>query len=176
MLNKKPSPKILKSKYLLFIPIMAIVCLFVNCTSSESSDAPIQGEGKIDEIRVVGYSSDSVESNFKDNVIDEEPIFDIVESMPEFPGGMPAMMAYLAKNIKYPEAAQKANVGGRVILQFMVDKEGAIKNIKVARGVSPELDAEAVRVVEGMPRWTPGTQGGKKVNVKYTIPILFKLQ
>lgn len=176
MLNKKPSPKILKSKYLLFIPIMAIVCLFVNCTSSATPDASIKAEGNSDEVGVVSNSSDGAESSTNDNVMDGEPTFDVVENMPQFPGGMPAMMTYLSQNIKYPEVAKDANVGGRVILQFVVDKEGAVKDIKVARGVSPELDAEAIRVVAGMPKWTPGTQSGKKVNVRYTIPVLFKLQ
>jgi TonB family protein len=99
-----------------------------------------------------------------------------VEEAPEFPGGMQACMVFLAKNIKYPVSAQEAKIEGRVIVQFIVKKDGTIADPIVMRGVSPELDAEALRVVSLMPNWKPGRQRGKTVNVKYTIPIMFRLQ
>ena len=102
--------------------------------------------------------------------------FQVVEEMPEFPGGMQACMVFLAKNIKYPVSAQEAKIEGRVIVQFIVKKDGTIADPIVMRGVSPELDAEALRVVSLMPNWKPGRQRGKTVNVKYTIPIMFRLQ
>ena len=102
--------------------------------------------------------------------------FQVVEEMPEFPGGMQECMMFLAKNVKYPVSAQEAKIEGRVIVQFVVKKDGTIADPIIMRGVSPELDAEALRVVSLMPNWKPGRQRGKAVNVKYTIPIMFRLQ
>jgi TonB family protein len=95
--------------------------------------------------------------------------------MPEFPGGMTAMMQFLAENVCYPEAAEKAGTQGRVIATFIVEKDGSITNIKIVKSVSKELDAEAKRVIEAMPNWKPGKQSGEPVRVKYTIPITFRL-
>ena len=97
-------------------------------------------------------------------------------SMPEFPGGMGECMKWLGKNIKYPTIAQENGVQGRVIVQFVVTKEGNIEEPVVANGVDPYLDAEALRVIKAMPKWKPGKQRGKEVNVKYTLPIHFRLQ
>ena len=102
-------------------------------------------------------------------------VFDVVENMPEFPGGMTAMMQFLAENVCYPEAAEKAGTQGRVIATFIVEKDGSITNIKIVKSVSEELDAEAKRVIEAMPNWKPGKQSGEPVRVKYTIPITFRL-
>ena len=103
-------------------------------------------------------------------------VYDAVEQMPEFPGGVEEMMNYLSQNIHYPVNAAKNNVEGRVVLQFVVEKDGQIGEVMVARSVDPELDAEAVRVVKSMPNFIPGRQDGKPVAVWYTIPIFFKLQ
>ena len=103
-------------------------------------------------------------------------VFDVVEQMPSFPGGMKAMMDYLARNIRYPADAKKNLLEGRVILQFIVDKKGRLSDVKVVRSVEPSLDAEAVRVVKAMPRWNPGMQNGKAVKVRYTLPVNFRLQ
>ena len=104
-----------------------------------------------------------------------DQVFEIVEEAPEFPGGMQAMMEYLAKNIRYPAKAHEANVQGRVITQFTVGKDGAIRDAKVVRSVSPELDAEALRVISAMPNWKPGKQGGKAVATQFTVPVVFRL-
>lgn len=106
---------------------------------------------------------------------DERP-FDVVEDMPKFPGGSAKLFEYLAKSVKYPAAAEKAGVQGRVIATFVVEKDGSISDIKIVRSVSPELDAEAVRVIKAMPNWEPGKQNGKAVHVKYTVPVTFALQ
>ena len=104
-------------------------------------------------------------------------VFNVVEQMPEFAdGGMPGLMKYLGANIKYPEEAKKNKIEGRVIIQFVVAKDGSIKDATILRSVSPELDAEALRVINAMPNWKPGMQKGKPVNVKFTIPVTFKLQ
>ena len=107
---------------------------------------------------------------------EEEVIFQVVEQMPEFPGGMSEAVMFLAKNIKYPVAAQQAKIEGRVIVQFVVGKDGSISDVHTVRSVSPELDAEAIRVVSMMPKWNPGKQRGKAVPVSYTMPIMFRLQ
>ena len=103
-------------------------------------------------------------------------VFDVVEEMPSFPGGQGALMSYLASNIKYPVVAQENGVQGRVIISFVVERDGSISDVKVARSVDPSLDREAQRVVKSMPRWTPGKQNGQTVRVKYTVPVVFRLQ
>ena len=106
----------------------------------------------------------------------DEPIFQVVEEMPKFPGGLQEAMVFIGKNIKYPVAAQEAKIEGRVIVQFVVGKDRSVSDIHTVRGVSPELDAEAIRVVSMMPKWIPGKQRGKAVAVKYTMPIMFRLK
>ena len=108
----------------------------------------------------------------------EEPdprVFDVVEQMPKFPGGDNGLMTFLKNTIKYPEAAEKAGKQGRVVVTFVVNTDGSISDAKVARSVSEELDAEALRVINAMPKWTPGKQNGKDVRVKFTLPVTFKL-
>lgn len=108
---------------------------------------------------------------------EEQTIFEVVEEMPEFPnGGQAGLMQYLAKNIKYPTIAQENGTQGRVVCQFVVNKDGSIVDVKVLRGVDPYLDKEAVRVISTMPKWKPGKQRGKPVRVKYTVPVMFRLQ
>lgn len=107
---------------------------------------------------------------------EDEPIFVIVENKPEYPGGDAALMKYISENIKYPVIAQENGIQGRVICQFVVNKDGSIVDITVVRGVDPSLDKEAVRVIKSMPTWKPGKQRGKAVRVKYTLPIVFRLQ
>lgn len=102
-------------------------------------------------------------------------VFSVVEHMPEFPGGAPELYQYLARNIKYPKSAMERKVQGRVISQFVVRKDGSITDVKIVKGVDAELDAEAVRVISGMPKWQPGMQKGVAVDVKYTIPVTFRL-
>ena len=103
-------------------------------------------------------------------------VFDVVEEMPSFPGGSAALMSYLNGNTKYPVVAQENGVQGKVIISFVVERDGSISDVKVARSVDPSLDREAQRVVKSMPRWTPGKQNGQTVRVKYTVPVVFRLQ
>ena len=107
---------------------------------------------------------------------EESKVFDVVEEQPSFPGGQGALMQWLSDNIKYPVIAAENGMQGRVIVQFVVSKTGSISNVNVVRGVDPSLDKEAVRVVKAMPNWTPGKQNGTTVNVRYTLPVTFKLQ
>ena len=105
----------------------------------------------------------------------EDGVFWVAEKMPEFPGGNGAVAEYVRENMKYPAIAKEKGTQGRVIVQFVVNKKGKIVSPKVARSVDPDLDKEAIRLIKSMPDWIPGTQGGKAVDVKYTLPVSFRL-
>jgi protein TonB len=107
---------------------------------------------------------------------EETKVFDVVEQMPSFPGGPSALFEFLSKNIKYPAVAEENGVQGRVIVTFVVERDGSITDVRVVKSVDPSLDKEAQRVVKSMPRWIPGKQNGSAVRVKYTVPVTFKLQ
>ena len=107
---------------------------------------------------------------------EENKVFDVVEQMPSYPGGMGALMQYLSSNIKYPAIAEENGIQGRVICTFVVERDGSITDVKIAKSVDPSLDKEAMRVVSKMPRWIPGKQNGSAVRVKYTLPVTFRLQ
>ncbi|MDR3118897.1 MAG: energy transducer TonB [Mediterranea sp.] len=123
---------------------------------------------------------EKVEVKYVPVVVEEEPdevtIFEVVENMPEFPGGQAALMQFLSKNIKYPTIAQENGTQGRVTIQFVVNRDGSVVDPVVIRGVDPYLDKEALRVISQMPKWKPGMQRGKTVRVKYTVPVMFRLQ
>ena len=178
--------------------------LIVSYVGLQTQSVPVDAETNLviwtradvqsmEEMVVVGYASDgqgtsSVEHSdkkvvavvdvpkTKKEVIQEEDIFQVVEEMPEFPGGMGEAMKFIGKNIKYPVVAQQAKIEGRVIVQFVVERDGSVSSVEIMRGVSPDLDAEAIRVVSMMPKWNPGKQRGRAVAVKYTMPIIFRLQ
>jgi len=127
---------------------------------------------------------DSISIDTRDAEVKSEPIveekeaevFEFVEIMPEFPGGLEAFNAYLGENLKYPQIAKEAQIQGRVYVSFVIEKDGAITNIEVLRGVHPALDEEAVRVISRMPAWNPGRQNQREVRVKFTLPISFVLK
>ena len=106
---------------------------------------------------------------------DPDEIHIAVEEVPEFPGGVAALMAYLRKNIKYPAICRENNIQGKVIVTFVVNKDGSIVDVEVAKGVNPALDKEAVRVISQMPNWQPGRQLGRPVRVRYSVPVSFRL-
>ena len=107
---------------------------------------------------------------------EEHKVFDVVEQMPSFPGGNAALMEYLSKNVKYPVVAQENGVQGRVVVSFVVERDGSITDVNIVRSVDPSLDREAARVVSSMPKWIPGKQNGSTVRVKYNVPVQFRLQ
>lgn len=159
MMNKQASNPLARFKYLLFVPL-AIALLAMNNTTIRAN---VQK-------KVVKTTKTTKEADASNKV------YEVVEQMPSFPGGDAAMMKYLAENIKYPVSAQKAKEQGRVVVQFIVEKDGAVTGVKTVRSVTPVLDAEAVRVIKAMPKWTPGRQGGQPVRVKYNVPVSFRLQ
>lgn len=116
------------------------------------------------------------QQNYNTSQESQEKVYDVVEVMPSFPGGQSALMQYLASSIKYPVVAQENGVQGRVVVSFVVERDGSITDVQVARSVDPSLDREAQRVVRNMPRWIPGKQNGQAVRVKYNVPVAFRLQ
>ena len=106
---------------------------------------------------------------------DENAIFQVVETQPEFPGGMAELMKYLQKNTRYPKVCKEQGLQGRVIVQFVVNTDSTISDVKVVKPVNPHFDQEALRVVKAMPKWKPGTQRGKPVRVRFTLPVTFRL-
>lgn len=109
-------------------------------------------------------------------VLETKGAIDVAEVMPEFPGGMKALLGFLGKNITYPKESQEKGEQGRVVCRFVIAKDGTITDVEVVRGVSEALDNEAIRVIKAMPKWEPGMDKGKPVAVKYTLPVQFKLQ
>lgn len=138
-------------------------------------------EAKAEEAKAVEQAKQNAEVKVKNkaqaDTTKKKKSWDCIpETMPYFPGGRELLLKYLAVNIKYPASAVKAKKQGRVIVTFIVQKDGSVTHAKIAKSIDPELDAEALRVVRGMPKWIPGTQFGKPVNVKYTLPVKFSLQ
>ncbi|WP_298642578.1 energy transducer TonB [uncultured Prevotella sp.] len=107
---------------------------------------------------------------------EQDKVFDVVEQQPQYPGGMGALNHWLGSNIKYPVMAAENGIEGRVVVQFVVERDGSVSGVHVVRGVDPSLDKEATRVVSAMPKWIPGKQNGSAVRVKYTVPVTFRLQ
>ena len=158
MKNRQKTNSFAGYKYLLFVPLI-ISLLAMNSTAMRAN---VQK-------KVVKTNKTTKKSGANDKV------YEVCEQMPTFPGGDAALMKYLSENVKYPALAIKAQEQGRVVVSFTVEKDGAISDVKVARSVTPSLDAEAVRVVKAMPKWTPGKQGGQLVRVRYNVPVSFKL-
>lgn len=107
---------------------------------------------------------------------EENKVFDVVEQMPAFPGGPAALMQYLSSHVKYPAVAEENGISGRVTVQFVVERDGSVTDVKTMKSVDPSLDREAERVVKSMPKWIPGKQNGSPVRVKYFVPVVFRLQ
>lgn len=170
MMNKKKSNGAGHIKYALFVlPAFALlVAGNISCSQDASQTEDVKEE-------VVAPVSPEAKEAPADSTAKEE-VFMVAEQMPEFPGGMKEMLKFLQDNVKYPENAMKNNVQGRVIVQFVIEKDGTPTEFKVLRSVDPELDAEALRVMKAMPKWKPGMQKGQVVRVKFTVPVSFKLQ
>ena len=187
MLHKKSNRSSLL-KLLALIPIVGMALALNARTVTDyvydepQKQQPVKKGKKAGTIKVNGQDIKVVEQGdivTMEGEVDQdqakEEAFDVVEEMPEFPGGPKALMDYLMENVKYPKTAFDADIQGRVIAQFVVDKEGTVRDAHIVKSVDPALDAEALRVINNMPKWRPGRQNGKVVNVKYTIPVSFSL-
>lgn len=171
MMNKRRTSEIGKAKYLLFAPLAGALLMVSNIESvAREIGEQIPEVAEVQQKAEAKASDATAPADTTKNVV-----YDVTETMPQFPGGQEMMMKYLAANIKYPASAVKAKKQGRVIVTFVIQKDGSVTKARIARSVDPELDAEALRIVKAMPNWTPGTQDGKPVNVKYTIPVIFSL-
>ena len=199
MMNKRRTSEIGKAKYLLFAPLAGALLMVSNIESvareiggqvPEVAEVQQKAEQALDaDVAVANPMAKAEEAKAAELAKAEAKasdatapadttknvVYDVTETLPQFPGGQGVMMKYLAANIKYPASAVKAKKQGRVIVSFVIQKDGSVTNARIVRSVDPELDAEALRIVKAMPNWTPGTQDGKPVNVNYTIPVVFSL-
>ena len=198
MMNKRRTKEIGRTKYLMFLPLAALLMIVSNiemvARTTEKFAKEMMGQATTqvipepeiatipelpaEEIQKPTLPQDkkikeTMETHSKS--VPDSVVFEVVEEMPDFPGGMKALMEYLSQNIKYPAEAHAKGIQGRVIVCFVVKKDGSIDNIKVVRSVDPYLDKEAIRVITAMPKWKPGKQRGETVNVKFTVPVAFRL-
>jgi TonB family protein len=161
MMNRTKTKKTGLIKYLLILPVaFALMLLNTAATASPAIYLNVENYEAIDEIAIMQ---------------NDDPIFEVVEQQPLFPGGPTAMMQWLSENLNYPEEVAEQGIQGRVVVSFVVEKDGSITNAQVVRGIDPLLDREAVRVVQAMPNWQPGKQGGEVVRVRFNVPITFRL-
>jgi len=198
--NKSSQWKMLRA--LAVVPVIALALLaFANpksvaavVTASVQQDAAVQSvmqspepvqveavpeavetEAEAEEVPAIDEAN-AEEQVTKEPAPQSKKVYESVEQMPEFPGGVEGLMKYLYQNIQYPPMAAQNKIGGRVVLQFVIDETGQVGDVKVVRSVSEEVDAEAVRVVKSLPKFEPGRQNGEPVAVWYTLPVMFKLQ
>jgi protein TonB len=172
-----------KGAWLKVMPAIALtICLLAAHTSCTNNATK---ENKVDEFSILEKEKTTADTTIFDgksasisaekDIDVAEKIFTVVETNPEYPGGNAAMMKFLYENLHYPAVAQENGIQGRVTLQFVVTSNGEIRGTKILKGVDPSLDKEAIRVIQSMPKWTPGKQDGKPVNVWITLPITFKV-
>ena len=144
---------------------------------SDIQESAIQSSEETGQAVEIKYTAPVAVQEEEEEEPEEQEIFQVVEQMPEYPdGGMAGLMKYLSGAIRYPAIAAENGVQGRVTVQFVVNRDGSIVDAQVLRGVDPYLDKEALRVINGMPKWKPGMQRGKPVRVRYTVPVNFRLQ
>lgn len=202
MMNKKRTKKIGRTKYLIFIPLAALLMIVSNieAVARTSKDfvrdviqaVEVRTEATAETLQPAAAEITKPDApsatllqektvEYKGVIVDETgkeianaTVGAEILNMPEFPGGTTAMMEYIAKNLRYPAKAHQAGIQGRVIASFIVEKDGSISHPGIMRSVNPDLDAEAIRVLSAMPKWKPGTQRGKEVRVRYTVPVNFK--
>ena len=185
-MNKTKSPTLSLAKYLLMLPLILLLAAANSAYATQDeagseqtaeSDRNVRSED--DRLSPVGYERET------ENMQEPPPVkkkesrdetFVVVENQPEFPGGNEALMKFISENVQYPIEAQEKGIQGKVVCNFIVRKDGSITDVSVVRGVDPLLDAEAVRLLQSMPAWKPGTQRGQAVDVRYTLPVEFRLQ
>ncbi len=177
MMNKRRTSEIGKAKYLFFAPLAGVLLMVSNIESvAREIGEQIPEVAEIQQ-KAEQAAEEKVKTKPQTDTTKKKKTWDCMpETMPYFPGGQELLLKYLADNIKYPASAVKAKKQGRVIVTFIVQKDGSVTHAKIAKSIDPELDAEALRIVKGMPKWTPGTQNGKPVSVRYMVPVKFSLQ
>lgn len=177
MMNKRRTSEIGKAKYLLFAPLAGVLLMVSNIESVAREIGEQIPEVAEVQQKAEQAAEEKVKTKPQTDTTKKKKTWDCMpETMPYFPGGQELLLKYLADNIKYPASAVKAKKQGRVIVTFIVQKDGSVTHAKIAKSIDQELDAEALRIVKGMPKWTPGTQNGKPVSVRYMVPVKFSLQ
>ena len=186
MMNKRRTKPVGKVKYLFFLPLVAALLAASNIESIARSISEQPTIVKKDSVKVLRYTlpqqpkkkQTPVKKQKKGGAVkgNADKVYTIASVMPEYEGGIPALMNFLGTNMKYPVEAQKKKIEGRVIVSFVVEKDGSLSNFKVVRSIDPLLDAEALRVAKLQKKWKPGYEKGKPVRVQYTLPITFKLK
>lgn len=164
---------------LVILAILVIGCVyaFMKCQgNNEAIEKTAPNIETTEEENVQKQGVNDEQQNYNTSQESQEKVYDVVEEMPSFPGGQSALMQYLGNNIQYPVEAQENGVQGRVIISFVVENDGGISHVKVAKSADPALDREAMRVVETMPKWIPGKQNGECVRVRYSVPVVFRLK
>lgn len=170
MMNQTKTPALKSVKYLAVFPLALLLITLNSCLSKEKkSDESTTTE-------TVGSLPETPAASPEAATEEKEEVFVVVEEQPLYPGGNSAMMKFLADNIKYPVEAQEKGIQGRVITNFLVEKDGSLSDVRIVRGIDPLLDNEAIRVIQTMPRWNPGRQKGREVSVRFTLPVVFRLQ
>ena len=170
MMNQERTRTVGIIKYVMFLPIIAIMMLLSNIETFARTSAQ-QISSQTDEPAITQQDEPAITQQDK-----PEKIYEIVDVLPQFPGGKKEFMSFIGENIQYPQDAQKAGIEGRVVCQFVVEKDGSINEVKVVRSINPALDQEAVRVIQSMPKWTPGTVKNEPVRCMFFVPIAFSLK
>ena len=182
-------------KYLYVIPVAAIaVVSYASPKAEQVSDKIVRESNDMTEMVIVSETQKNQTSTIENKDVKKEAspqkaknkkvdvvevygeIYEYVEQMPIFPGGQEALFNFLNKNIKYPPIAERKGIQGRVLVTFVITKEGIVTNVNIAKSVDPSLNKEALRVIRMLPDWTPGRKDGKVVNVKFTVPVSFNLR
>jgi TonB family protein len=186
MMNKTKSPTLLLAKYLLMLPLIFLLAAANSVYAAQNepkSEQTAESDRNVrsgeDLLSPVGYERETENTQEPPPVKKKESrdeTFVVVENQPEFPGGNEALMKFISENVQYPIEAQEKGIQGKVVCNFIVRKDGSITDVNVVQGVHPLLDAEAVRLLQSMPAWKPGTQRGQAVNVRYTLPVVFRLE
>lgn len=156
-------------KKILFIAVLSFGFM-ANAMAQHFDDEEEVVEKKVVEKKVEEKKVEVIEQSESDEV------FEVVDKMPSFPGGQGAMFDFMARNIQYPKVAEENGVQGCVIVTFIVKKDGSLSYVRIVKSVDPALDKEALRLIKSMPKWSPGINKGKYVNVKFTVPVTFRLQ
>ena len=188
MMNKKRTKQIGRTKYLIFLPLAALLLIISNIeavarTTKDMAKEVINSLTAEKTTTPSDVLTDRLQSPKKQNKVtisveeikDGDKVYNMVDQMPNFPGGQGELMKYISKNLKYPASCKEKGLEGRVIAAFVIKPDGTISETKIVRGVEPEMDAETIRLINSMPKWKPGMKKGKAVAVKYTIPIVFRL-
>ena len=181
MMNKEKTSWAGLCKYALALPLFAFLLFSGNAWSEKStleqkSSTEIKSTGSVKEITEITNSKQAIATKFqKKDTLDNEKPLATVEHLPEYPGGVEALMKFLSANIHYPTTSAELGVEGRVILRFTVSKTGDVYDVVIVRGLDPACDQEAIRVVNMMPKWKPGRQNGRDVSVYFTLPLKFDL-